>query len=337
MRRKEKTFSGVDKQINEILDIAHAFEKSQTLLAATQLDIFTVIDSNTMTAEDVATEIGADVKATTRLMDALCALDLLEKSFDKYYNTQRANDYLVKGKPGFIGGLEHIYYLMDGWDNLVNTVISGKPKNQKRFDYKDENRKNSYLKKMYWHGNMQAPYVIKWLNLKNVHKVLDLGGATGSYSKEFAKAKQDIHVVLFDKPEVTPIAKEYLEMEELDNKIDIVSGNFFVDDLGDNYDLVFVSFILENFSFMENIKLLRRVYDSMNAGGTIVLQELLLDEGRTSPEYNALFSLNMLVNTENGDVYTETDTWIMLKEAWFSDINVIKTEFDNSLIFGTKK
>ena len=184
---------------------------------------------------------------------------------------------------------------------------------------------------------MQAPYVIKRLNLRNVDKVLDLGGATGAYSMEFVKAKPDIHVVLYDKPEVIPIANEYIEKQGFDNRIETVGGDFFVDELGGNYDLVFISFVVENFSFADNIKLLKRVYESINIGGTIVVQELLLDEDRCSPEYNTMFSLDMLVNSENGDVYTETDTWIMLKEAWFSDIKVIKTEFDNSLIFGTKK
>ena len=147
MRRKEKTFSGVNKQINEILDLAYSFQKSQTLLAATQLNIFTVISGNAMSAKELADEIGSDIKATTRLLDALCALKLLEKSLDKYYNTKISNDFLVKGKSDFIGGMEHIYYLMDGWDDLVNTIITGKSKNQKRFDYLDLERKYSYLKK----------------------------------------------------------------------------------------------------------------------------------------------------------------------------------------------
>ena len=337
MKRKDKTFSGVDKHINEILDIAYAFEKSQTLLAATQLDIFTVIDDNTMSAGEIAGEIGTDEKATQRLLDALCALKLLSKSTGKYYNSTKAKDYLVKGKPGYMGGLQHVYYLMNAWDSLVNVVINGKPADPQLFNYQDTDRMNAFLKYMHWRGSMQAPYVVEKIDLSNVNKVLDLGGATGPYSMELIKSKPDMRVVLFDKPEVIPSAREYMEEEGFENRIETIAGDFFNDNIGNNYDLVFASFILQNFSIRKCIRLLRKVYESMNMGGKLVVQEILLDDERTSPQYNSLFSLNLMVNTEGGNTFTETDIWIMLREAWFSDITVQKTEFDNSLIVGTKK
>jgi ubiquinone/menaquinone biosynthesis C-methylase UbiE len=337
MRRKEKTFSGVDKHINEILDLAYAFEKSQTLLAATQLDIFSVLGDNTMTAAEIAGEIGTDSRATERLMDALCSLGLLAKSTGKYYNTTKTKDYLVKGKPGYMGGLQHVYYLIKAWDNLVNVVINGKPSDALLFDYQDAERMKAFLRYMHWRGSMQAPYVIKRIDLSKVNKVLDLGGGTGSYAMEFLKIKPDMRVVLFEKPEVIPTARDYMEAEGFENRIETIAGDFFEDNIGNNYDLVFMSFVLENFSILDNIKLLKKVYESMNVGGKLVVQELLLDDERTSPQFNTLFSLNMLVNTEGGDAYTETDAWIMLREGWFDDIEVTKTEFDNSLIFSTKK
>jgi ubiquinone/menaquinone biosynthesis C-methylase UbiE len=179
--------------------------------------------------------------------------------------------------------------------------------------------------------------VIKRIDLSKVNKVLDLGGGTGSYAMEFLKIKPDMRVVLFEKPEVIPTARDYMEAEGFENRIETIAGDFFEDNIGNNYDLVFMSFVLENFSILDNIKLLKKVYESMNVGGKLVVQELLLDDERTSPQFNTLFSLNMLVNTEGGDAYTETDAWIMLREGWFDDIEVTKTEFDNSLIFSTKK
>jgi len=337
MRRKEKTFSGVDKHINEILDLAYAFEKSQALLAATQLDIFSVLGDNTMTAAEIAGEIGTNERATERLMDALCSLGLLGKSAGRYFNSTRSKEYLVKGKPGYMGGLQHVHYLMKSWEYLVNVVINGKPNEALLYDYQNPERINSFLRYMHWRGSMQAPYVVKNIDFSKVSKVLDLGGGTGSYAMEFLKVKPDMRVVLFEKPEVIPVTRDYMEQEGFENRIETIAGDFFNDNIGNNYDLVFISFILENFSILDNIKLLKKVHESMNIGGKVIVQELLLDDERTSPQFNTLFSLNMLVNTNGGDTFTETDTWIMLREAWFNDITVLKTEFDNSLIFGTKK
>jgi hypothetical protein len=47
-------------------------------------------------------------------------------------------------------------------------------------------------------------------------------------------------------------------------------------------------------------------------GGHLVIREFILDEDRTAPPFAALFALNMLVGTEHGNSYTESDyrTWM---------------------------
>jgi hypothetical protein len=74
----------------------------------------------------------------------------------------------------------------------------------------------------------------------------------------------------------------------------------------------------------------------MNHGGTLVVHEYILDENRITPEYNALFSLNMLIHTSGGNVMTENDLWMLFKETLFSDFKRVDTNFGTSLLFGKR-
>ena len=68
-----------------------------------------------------------DIRATDRLLNALCALGYLFKEGDKFINTGVVSDHLVKGKPGYISGLHHTANLWENWSRLTDVVRAGKP------------------------------------------------------------------------------------------------------------------------------------------------------------------------------------------------------------------
>jgi hypothetical protein len=94
--------------------------------------------------------------------------------------------------------------------------------------------------------------------------------------------------------------------------------------------------VINEFSIWDNVKILQKVFDSMKRDGWVVINEIIIDDDRTAPVHSALYALNMLVNTLEGDSYTETDIWIMLRESWFADIKRLETEFETTLMMGKK-
>ncbi len=62
-----------------------------------------------------------------------------------------------------------------------------------------------------------------------------------------------------------------------------------------------------------------------------------MDENRTSPAFGALFALNMLVGTEAGDTYTESEVRHWMEEAPLRGIVRQDTAFGTSLIIGRKE
>jgi hypothetical protein len=70
--------------------------------------------------------------------------------------------------------------------------------------------------------------------------------------------------------------------------------------------------------------------------GRVVIQEFPINETRTAPPHSALFSVNMLVGTENGRCYSPKKMKRWLAETGFNNI-VIKYLPETVLIMGVRK
>ncbi len=325
-----------DDSVLSILEISFAYQKSKILLSACELDIFSVLGNEEKTSKEIAYEIDVDEKAIDRLMNALCALNLLMKRANNFSNTKGTFRFLVKGQPEFIGNMMHKSNLWETWGTLTEVIRKGSPAAYRGIGDKSEEWTESYIESLHWRASLQAPDIVEMLNISNVTKMLDLGGASGIYAMEFVKANPKIYAYVFDEPKIITYTNKQLERSGYADKIGTVSGKILTGDYGRGYDLVFISHILSEFSLWDNIDILRKVYNSLNRGGQVVIQDYILGDDRISPETSVIHSLDMLVNTMGGDTYTETDIWIMLKEAWFKDIKRIKTDFESDLMIAWK-
>jgi SAM-dependent methyltransferase len=100
-------------------------------------------------------------------------------------------------------------------------------------------------------------------------------------------------------------------------------GDLRTDGLGEGFDLVLVSAICHMLGPDENRDLLRRCRQALAAGGRVVVQDFILEQDKTAPKMAAVFSLNMLVGTERGASYNESEYAAWLGEAGFREVHRI--------------
>lgn len=324
------------KSLNYIQELAYAFEKSFTLLSASDNGIFNALGDESLEAKEVAERCELDARATERLLNGLAALEIIEKHGQEFKNSELSKRFLLEGSDEYLGIMNHTADLLESWSHLNDCLKSGKPKDNQSIEEKSQEWVEAYVDASHWKAQNEAKDIIAKIDLRNVKKVLDLGAGTGQYAIELVRAKPDIEAVIFDYPSVTKLAEKHLDNCNMRDKIKILSGDFMKDDIGSGYDLVILSSVIHDLSIWDNVKLLQRVYDSMNIEGQVVINEIIIDDNRISPLNSAMYSLNMLVNTQEGDSYTETDIWIMLRESWFQSIYRRDTEFETSLIFATR-
>ena len=67
--------------------------------------------------------------------------------------------------------------------------------------------------------------------------MLDLGGGPGSYALALARRYPDTEAVIFDRDDrALNMAREEIEKQKLERRVSLKKGDFFVDDLGNDYD-----------------------------------------------------------------------------------------------------
>lgn len=321
----------------DLRELALSFQKSRVFLTAYELGIFTAIGRDSKPSSEIAVKLRTAARYTDRLMNALCALGLLKKNGNRFRNTQISLKYLVSGSPQFMKGIMHNAHMWDTWSGLTQTIRSGKPVTGKSMNERGEEWLEPFIAAMHERAVKSASTVVGSLDLSGVSKVLDVGGGSGAYAMAFTGARKGITATVFDLPGVAPITKKYIKDEGLLNRVNVVSGDYNADRLGDDYDLVFLSAIIHSNSSGQNRRLIQKCAHALRAGGRIVIQDFIMGEDRVNPPFGSFFALNMLVATESGDTYTGSEVRAWLNEAGFMDIRRKNTKFGTALIIGKKR
>jgi predicted O-methyltransferase YrrM len=171
----------------------------------------------------------------------------------------------------------------------------------------------------------------------NAKRILDLGGAHGAYSMAFAQKNPVSEVTLFDIPHVVEIAKKFIDQHGMKDQIKLVTGDFNTDDIGNGYDLVFVSHVFYQKRGIESV--LDKIYGSLNENGAVVLNHWVVNETRTGPRISVLFDLYISIMNRDHHVYTVNEYTNLLKEAGFSKERIfdIQTPPSPSMLIVGKK
>ena len=314
------------KQVQEFAKLWGGFRASRVVLTANNYRVFDHLKTP-KTAENIARLISTDPRATEILLDAVTAVGLLKKSGNKYRNTELSREFLVKDSSLYQGDmLRHADSLWRSWSGLDEVVKTGLPNRSGERDY------SSFIRAMHNNAVFRAKTVITAIDLKGVKRALDLGGGPGTYSMELAARKID--VTLFDLPEAVAIAKE-IASEQGVGTINFTSGDFTSDDIGSNYDLVFLSQIVHSLSIDEALALITKAREALNPKGRIVIHDFLLEKDRAHPVPATLFSVNMLVNTSAGRSYTVQEMKAWLTKVGFKGVGM-KALGETVLVTGKK-
>lgn len=322
----------------KIFDIANAFSSSRVLLTAYELDIFSVLEGKKMKSSEVSAETGTEARATDRLMNALTGLGFLNKREGYFTNTESSSRFLVKGKSSYMEGLAHIVNLWDNWSTLTEAVTKGscvkgrQPINERGNEWLD-----AFIAAMHARGFPQGQKISKLLDFSSVKRVLDVGGGSGAYVFGFISENPGLKAVIYDLPNVIPITEEYIKKEGFENTVTTNTGNYLTDDIGKGFDMMFLSAVIHSNSPEDNLLLFKKCYDGLNNKGQLVVLDNIMDEDRIKPLWGAMFALNMLVGTEKGDTYTESEVSSWMESAGFRNISRKDTEFNTALIIGIKQ
>ena len=311
----------------QILEMMRAYQVPCLFAAAADLDLFEKLAPAPRTAAEVAAAAGCDLRAVTILLDALAAVGVIVKQDEQYSISPELAPFLCEAFPqSVMAMLRHQANCLRRWSRLPWTVHSGKPEYPGPSIRGEDADKASFIEAMHVVSRDVADELVQKIHPGSVRCVLDLGGASGSWTLAWLKAEPQSRAIIFDLPYVIPMARECFATSPFADRIELCAGDFYTDDLPKGADLAWVSAIIHQNSPDQNRALYRRIAAALEPQGWIYIRDIVMEPSRTAPVAGALFSVNMLSATEGGNSYCWTEIQEDLQSAGFADVQLVRRD-----------
>ncbi len=318
------------RSANDLLNLSGSYWSTCTLHAGVKLDLFTPLSACSFTASKLAELVACDVRGLSTLLHALTAMGLLERQDDSFTAADIAAEFLSRTSPHYLGHiLLHHHYLMYSWARLDESVRSGSPIRE-RYSHGDEKElREAFEMGMFDLAMQLAPRIVPQIDLGGCRRLLDLGGGPGTYAIHFCQHNPGLSAIVFDLPSTRPFAEKTINRFNLSDRIDFKQGDFLADSLGGPFDVAWLSHILHGEGAAGCVEVLAKVKEALAPGGMILIQEFILDDSLDGPLFPALFSLNMLLGTANGQAYSWGQLEDMLATAGFRKLRRLLLQLPN--------
>jgi len=190
----------------------------------------------------VAKAIGTHPRNTRVFLDGLVAIDLLQKKDCLYRNSPAARAFLVESSPTYFGGGLQIIHSWCWLENLTELVKGGPPPPTETSPFSEEMIARHAA--MYASGELavDAPLMVeiasKLPEFPSIRKMLDLGGGPGLIGIAIVAAHPSMKGVIFDLLPMTKIADAFIKKYEMEDRMEVLGGDFYHDSIGEGYDLI---------------------------------------------------------------------------------------------------
>jgi SAM-dependent methyltransferase len=333
-----KTNPPIHWTAEDVLGLSRDFQGSCVLAAAAELDLFVPLTDGPLGAVTLAGRLQCDVRGLAVLLDALAAVRLLDKGPDGYALAPGIAPLLTPGgNQSVLAMAQHQANCLHRWDQLARVVKTGRPADRTPSLLGEAGDQAAFIGAM---DNISAPVadeVIRAVVPPDFTQILDVGGASGTWTMAFLRACPTATAVLFDLPQVMPMAERRLAAAGLRDRVRLAAGDFETEPLPGGADLAWVSAIVHQNSRLQNRSLFAKVFAALAPGGRIAIRDILMDKSHTSPLSGALFAVNMLVGTESGGTFTFDELREDLEAAGFTSAAVLRQDPGMSSIVVAKK
>ncbi|PIR17609.1 MAG: hypothetical protein COV46_03490 [Deltaproteobacteria bacterium CG11_big_fil_rev_8_21_14_0_20_49_13] len=327
----------------DVWKMSSAFQTARMILSASELGIFEALSSGAKDTKKLARLCRSSVRGMEYILDALAAIGILEKNRGMYRVPKALNAALSPdSEDSILPILRHSSSMWFKWHCLTKVVRTGKPADcLKEMDRDTKDKRVAFIGAMHAIavGRGIAHYIARDCKVASRRKrLLDIGGASGTYAVAFLNIYPKLKATIFDLPDVIPMAKARIEKTRFAKRIGFCRGDFDSDALPKGHDLALLSAIIHQNGRKENRALYKKIYSALDDGGTLIIRDHVMSDDRTKPPLGAIFAVNMLVATDGGGTYTFKEIREDLASTGFSRIKMIrKGDNMDSLVSAEKR
>jgi len=305
------------------METTFGFVGSRALSTAVELELFTHVHQGGTTVPELARWCQASERGTQMLVEALAALGFLTYDKGQIGLAPDSELFLVKTAPGYMGTMTlHLDKVANSWNQLTEIVKTGV---LPRFAIESDHDDGKFFA-----GFVDAGFAMSWpaaqlvaKTLGEANDVLDIGAGSGVWGLGFATAYPQCKLVEVDRQAVVDkVSRPFAQRMGVADRVSFKTGNFREVDLGQEcFDVALLGHILHSEGMVRSKALLRRIFQALRPGGTLMVAEMITDDNRNQDAFALRFGLNMLVLTEEGCVFTRSELAAMAHEAGFSQVD----------------
>lgn len=325
-----------------IMQFAWGYAPPLILGAAVRHRIFDVLDTGPRTVEQLQTETGVSLRGLRAVLNTLVGLELLRREEQgRYALTPESAMYLVRGKPDYRGEMliHTTTHLLPKWMQMDEIVRTGKPAMSVNREDEGAAFFQQFVEGLFPFNHAAAQALAGVLKIAETTKpvrILDLAAGSGVWGIVLAQKSPQVRVTAVDWPSVLPVTRRVAQREGVVERFQFVGGDLHDADFGSGHDIAILGHILHSEGAERSRRLLQKTFAALASGGTAVIAEFLVNEDRNGPPQALIFGVNMLVNTDDGDVFSSAEIGRWLKEAGFRDVRTVECPGPSPLILATK-
>src|SRR5258706_2092515 len=302
----------------------NAYEQTEAMKAAVELEIFTAIDEGNTTAATIAKRCEAAERGVRTLCDFLTIHGFLTKEGAQYALAPDSALFLNRHSPAYIGTAIELLIaprLREGHARLTEAVRRGgsalgegtlEPENPDWVKFAQ-----AMMPLMHMPAEIMAAELRKG---GEAHKVLDIAAGHGIFGISTAKQNSAAHIYASDWKNVLEVASKNAQAIGVADRYHLLPGSAFETDFGSGYDLVLITNFLHHSDSPTCTIFMRKVHAALNPGGRAAIAELVPNPDRVSPPTAAAFSMMMLATTPSVDVYTFAELESISESASFTPV-----------------
>ncbi|MCB9982271.1 MAG: methyltransferase domain-containing protein [Rhodospirillales bacterium] len=323
----------------------------QTLSAAVQLDLFSLLDEKgPLTEEEVAQALNLEKQPCTILLLGLTALKLLVKKSGHYKNSKFARavysrcsaknmidivkwQHFINYKP--------MYHFYESLRANTNTGLKDIPGGDEPYLY-GRLTHHPELEKIFQDAMHEislraSENFATYVDLSASRFLIDVGGGDGTNIINLAKANPELRAAVFDSKTVCKIAEKNIAEKGFSSRLGAIQGDCFTTPFPQEADTILFCHFFTIWSLEENLQILKKAYDSLPSGGRAIIFNMMQHNDHTGPILAAMGSPYFLtLATGKGMLYTWDQYIERFKAAGFKDIKTQRLPSDHGVIIGTK-
>jgi hypothetical protein len=304
-------------------DTISAYQGTEALRAAIELDLFSLVGVGRRTAAELADACQAAPRGIRILADYLAILGFLHKHGDRYELTADARAFLDRESSAYLGGAVNFMHspeLRESFQPLTAAVRRGGTAVSDEGTVSDDNPIwVEFARAMAPLMQMPARLLAGLVGGDRGQplRVLDVAAGHGLFGIRIADQYPQAHVTALDWSNVLAVAEENTRRAGVAERYALRPGSAFDVPWGGPYDLVLLTNFLHHFDVPTCEQLAARAHAALAPGGRALTLDFIPEPDRITPPSTAGFALVMLATTARGDAYTFAEIEAVFARAGF--------------------